>query len=42
MGLQQRIAFFSAFLWFSVFAIASAQQRKVRKYPAKDKIHMRH
>lgn len=33
MGLQQRIAFFSAFLWFSVFAIASAQQRKVRKYP---------
>jgi len=26
MGLQQRIAFFSAFFWFSAFAIASAPQ----------------
>lgn len=29
MGLQQRIASFSAFIWFSVFAIASARQPDV-------------
>ena len=33
MGLQQRIASFSAFVWFSAFAIASARQRKALKYP---------
>lgn len=33
MGLQQRLASFSAFFWFSAFAISSAQQRKVPKYP---------
>jgi hypothetical membrane protein len=33
MGLQQRLASFSAFFWFSAFAIASARQRKAPKYP---------
>ena len=33
MGLQQRIASFSAFFWFSAFAIASARKRKAPKYP---------
>lgn len=33
MGLQQRIASFSAFVWFSAFAISSSRQRKVPKYP---------
>lgn len=33
MGFQQRLASFSAFFWFSAFAISSARQRKVPKYP---------
>jgi len=33
MGFQQRLASFSAFFWFSAFAIYSARQRKAPKYP---------